>query len=367
MTIVAINAMILEKGQLSGIGNYIVQLLEGFARLDRAAPASHQIIVICRADAARHFDRIAGLDVRRVSSGRGRFARVLVEQLRLPWMLRSAKVDVLLNPAFTGPVWGARAIVTTVHDVYFRIVPDLVPVAQRRFLGALVPICCRRSRIVITPSQSTRRDLEQSYPDLAGKIRVIPLASRFPASPIQDEVVAQEKFVLIVAALTGNKNAEPLVAAIARLRDRHPTLSLVHIGRDPDGQLEKAVAKHEAAAWTCSRQDVSDAELSAAYRQCLCVVVPSLYEGFGLPLLEAQAFGAPLISSDRGSLPEVGGAGAIYIDPADVGAIATAIDLLVQRPDRRETLRRAGYANLARFSWEKTARTTWNALLGAGA
>jgi glycosyltransferase involved in cell wall biosynthesis len=141
----------------------------------------------------------------------------------------------------------------------------------------------------------------------------------------------------------------------------------LHIGTDPEGWLAAARARHGADIWISSRSGVSDAELAVAYRDCLCFAIPSLYEGFGLPLLEAQALGAPAIASDRGSLPEVGGKGALYVDPTDPAAIAAAIGELIDSPMRRQALRVAGFANQARFSWERTARTTWKLLLENGA
>lgn len=365
MTVAVINAMILESGGLSGIGHYIVQLATHFGQFDTASGGAHTILVVCRDTAAGHLADIAGVEIVPVTIGGGRIARVRYEQLSLPYLLRRRRADVLLNPAFTGPLWGARRILTTVHDLYFRTVPDLIPVAQRLFLSNLVPWCCRRSWRVIAPSEATRLDLARFYPNLEKKSVVVPLANRLRTSHILSppSSIGGQPFVLLVAALTGNKNVEPLVAAIARLRARHPELTLLHIGRDPDHQLARAVTRHNGEAWIQSRENVTDAELETAYRDCLCLAIPSLYEGFGLPLLEAQAIGAPVISSDRGSLPEVGGEGAIYVDPTRVDVIADAIDRLIASPELRQALRMAGFANQARFSWEKTAKMTWDLML----
>jgi glycosyltransferase involved in cell wall biosynthesis len=346
VTVLAINAMIVGEGRLSGIGHYTVQLATWFAAINREIGNSYRLIVFVRAAAAHHFSGIGGVEVRVVNAGEGRVSRVLAEQVRLPRLLRREKVDAVLNPAFTGPTWGARAIVTTVHDPYFIVVPHLLPRAQQLFLSVFVPLCCRRSRHVVTTSRATLEELVARYPDLVGKVTVVPMANRLPAPltlPVPSERGNAQPFVLLVAALTGNKNPEPLVAAVAEARKRHPGLTMVHVGSD-------------AASWVIRRTGVSDAELAELYRQCLCVAVPSICEGFGLPLLEAQAFGAPVIASNRSALPEVGGAGAIYFDPTDPEDIAAAIDELISSPGRREALRQAGFANQAQFSWERTAR-----------
>lgn len=366
MTVVAINAMIIEEGRLSGIGHYTVQLTVWFARINREQGSPLGILVFCRAAAAHHFAFVDGVEVIEVPTGGGRIARVLAEQVRLPRLLRRHKVDAVLNPAFTGPVWGAPTVVTTVHDPYFLVIPDLLPPAQRLFLSAFVPFCCRRSRRVVTTSASTMRDLLRHYPDLGGKVSVVPMANRLPAPlslPEPSPAADTQPFVLLVAALTGNKNPGPLVAAIADVRRFYPDLKLVHVGSDPDRRLGEAVDRRHAHDWVESRTGVSDAELQALYGQCLCVAIPSLCEGFGLPLLEAQAFGAPVISSNRSALPEVGGDGAIYFDPADPGKIGDAIMQLIASPELREALRHAGFVNQARFSWEKTARGMLDILL----
>lgn len=370
MTIIAINAMIIEGGRLSGIGHYTVQLAGWFARINHDLGGPHRILVFCRVAAAHHLAAVEGIEVVEVPTGGGRIARVLAEQLRLPRLLRWEKVDAVLNPAFTGPVWGAPTVVTTVHDPYFLVVPHLLPRAQHLFMSIFVPFCCRHSQRVVTTSAATMRDLVRHYPDLEGKISVVPMANRLPAPPSLPEpshTADTQPFVLLVAALTGNKNPEPLVAAIADMRRRYPDLMLVHVGSDPDRRLGDAVDRHQADDWVTSCTGISDAELTTLYGRCLCVAIPSLCEGFGLPLLEAQAFGAPVISSNRSALPEVGGDGAIYFDPADPAQIGEAIMQLIDSPERRQALRRAGFANQARYSWEETARAMLNILLGRSA
>ena len=368
MTVVAINAMILEEGRLSGIGHYTVQLATWFAKINQERGAGHRILVLCRPTALHHVATIEGVDAISVPFEGGRITRVLTEQLYLPILLRRENVGAVVNPAFTGPVRGAPTIVSTVHDLYFRVIPELLPRAQRLFLSTLVPFCCRRSTHVVTTSASTMRDLASFYPDLTNRITVIPMANRLTApSTLPDAVTTdREPFVLIVAALTGNKNVDALIDAMYLVRQRHPELTLVHVGRDPDGRLAKAIKRHDAAKWVESRTGISDDDIVELYRRCLCVAIPSLYEGFGLPLLEAQAFGAPVIASDRSALPEVGGEGAIYVDPADPTNIADAIAMLVVSPDRREALRRIGFANQARFTWKRTAEAMLELLVGTG-
>lgn len=367
MTVIAINAMIVEPGRLSGIGHYTAQLASWFARISKESGRGDRVLVYCRTAAAHHFDAIDGVEVRPVDGWSGRVGRVLTEQLTLPRLLRRDGVGAVLNPAFTGPVWGAPVIVTTVHDPYFLVIPDLLPRAQRLFLRTFVPFCCRRSTRIVTTATATKRDLLRFYPDLDGKVSVVPMANRLPGPDVLPPAETPKPFVLMVAALTGNKNPGPLVEAVGMLRRAHPDLTLVHVGSDPAGLLEAEVERHGASDWVLLRRGVSDQELADLYRECLCVAVPSLCEGFGLPVLEAQACGAPVIASDRGALPEVGGQGASYFDPTQPDQIAAAIGGLIADPGRREDLRQSGFVNQQRFTWEKTARGMLDILLGRSA
>lgn len=364
MAVVAINAMVVDQGHLSGIGQYIARLGVWFGVFAREGAGGHRVLMFCRPEAVHHFGDIDGIEIVSIPAPPGRIGRVLAEQFWLPRVMQREGVNALLNPAFTGPLRGAPRIVTTVQDLYFRVVPDLMPRAQRWFFRVMVPFCCRRSEIVVTTSASTRRDLGHFYPDLAGRTVVIPLANRFAAPqslPARREV---SHFVLMVAALTGNKNPEPLVAAIGALRERYPTLTLVHVGSDREQRLAAAVEAQDAQDWVSTRTGISDADLAALYAECLCVAIPSLYEGFGLPLLEAQALGAPVVASNSSALPEVGGQGALYFDPTSPREISEAIEQLLVSPSQREALRSAGFVNQARFSWESTARKTWRLLCG---
>lgn len=363
--VVAINALNLDGYRPTGIGHHTLQLAFWFGKINAERGMAHRVLVICRHDASVHLANVTGIEVRTVNAGNSRFTRVLYEQLLLPFLMWHLNVDVVINPAFTGPVWGARTVVTVVQDLYFKVVPELLNKAQLRYLSAFVPFCCRRSQIVLTTSVSTMSDLVNFYPELKHKIRVVPLASRMDVSvpPLEAGRVGENPYVLMVAALTGNKNPGPLVAAISILRQSFPKLKLVHVGKDPFDLLKNAITKHYADDWVQCSQDISDHELKSLYSDCLCVAIPSLYEGFGLPLLEAQALGAAVVSSNRGSLPEVGGDGAIYVDPTNVEQIVDAISTLINQPLTRYNLREAGYNNQALYSWEKTARSTWSIML----
>jgi glycosyltransferase involved in cell wall biosynthesis len=286
-----------------------------------------------------------------------RARRILFEQLQLPRRLRRDGVDLLFNPAFTGPLWGARRIVTAVPDLYHQVIPEALDPGQRRFLKLMVPLCCRASWRVLTISHTSARDLVRFYPWLKDRIGVILLGSKFAegaaATPREP---ANPPYLLMVANLTANKNPAAVVAAVARFRREVAPMQLRHVGHDLLGQLRDAIAAADAGGWAFSEADLSDAALAARFRGAFALAIPSLYEGFGMPVLEGQSLGVPVLCSDRGALPEVAGEGALFFDPTDADALFLRLAELAGDPMLADRLVAAGHANVGRFSWEACAR-----------
>jgi glycosyltransferase involved in cell wall biosynthesis len=248
--------------------------------------------------------------------------------------------------------------------MYYMIMPRTVPPFQRAYWKVFLPLSSRVCDVILTVSNNSGKDIETFLPAAAGKVVVTPLASRFtPAEP--DTVLATlpttQQYVLMIANLTPNKNVGKVVEALAILRGRGRKVDLVHIGSDHLGELASASARHAAGEWVRSLGKVSDEELIERARGCLALVVPSLYEGFGMPAMEALALGAPLICSNRGALPEVAGEAALIVDPVDAPQIADAITALIDDPTLRPRLQQAGLERAAQFSWVRTAEQTLEA------
>lgn len=356
---IAVNLLFIDGGNLSGPGYYAVQLVEKMLRLPPDLRWGVDILCYVQPAARRHFSAEAQPYLKDFASYSGRIVRVVAEQSLLPMRVRRDKVDLLFSPGFVSPLWGAPHLAVTICDMYYRVIPHLIEGFQRRYWSVMIPLSVWASEVVLTISASSQRDIEQYLPRARGRTVSTPLASRFAVSDAGEPVsAAGPPFVLIVANLTANKNCEAVVAAVAHLRAEGREIDLVHVGRDHLGLLAAAVATHGAEGYVRTLGKVSDETLIGLYRSCLCAVVPSFYEGFGMPAIEAQSLGAPLISSNRSSLPEAAGDAALYFDPDDSSELARHIDRLLADPALRSQVREAGFRHAATFSWERTADAT---------
>lgn len=287
--------------------------------------------------------------------------------LLFPLDLRRRRADLAHVQYLVPPVTHCP-VVTTVHDVAFRRFPALFPLKHRLLLNTLIPPSVRHAAAVITGSEATRRDLLELYDLPPGKVHVTPYAADPQYRP-QDPVACRRAvkarlgvsapYVLAVGVLQPRKNLARLVRAYNRIAARVPQ-RLVLTGKPgwaPE-ELQAAVAASPAGREPRFTGYVADADLPALYGGADLFVYPSLYEGFGLPPLEAMACGTPVLTSNVSSLPEVVGEAAVTVDPRDEEALAAALEALLLDAPRRAALSRAGLARAASFSWERTARQT---------
>lgn len=359
--VVGFNHLFIGPEPLTGPGYYAVQVLETLLRLPSERLAAWKFRVIIREGTEHHYsDAALGLAVRVPGLPR-KWQRVAWEQALLPRLAKKERFEVLFSPGFVSPLAGAPVLVATIHDMYYRIIPRTVPPFQRLYWKAFLPLTSRACDAILTVSQNSRRDIERFLPATAGKVAVTPLASRFPPAEAEEVLgVAPSTplYVLMVANLTPNKNVGKVVEALAILRQRGRRVDFIHIGSDHVGELVSAITRHAIQDRVRSLGKVGDDELVSRARGCLALVAPSLYEGFGMPALEALALGAPLICSNRAALPEVAGDAAIIIDPDHAEQIADAIALLQDDGGLRRRMQLAGLERAAQFSWERTAELT---------
>jgi glycosyltransferase involved in cell wall biosynthesis len=289
------------------------------------------------------------------------------EQQLLPRLAKREAVDLLHSLASTGPVWGPFRRAVTIHDVIYRVHPEAHAGLRARAMGVLVPLAARRSDRVIVPSRSTKDDLTSLLHVPAAKIDVVPEGVRLPPADRPTDVtgvrnrleIGDRPVVLTVSAKRPHKNLMRLLEALALIPgDRRPVLVLP--GYPTEWEAELRGKAHELGLDGDTRflGWVTEGELDALYAAASCFVFPSLYEGFGLPVLDAMARGVPVACSDRGSLPEVAGAAARLFDPEQPTAIAAAIETLLSNRDEADRLAAAGRARAAGFTWQQTARLT---------
>jgi glycosyltransferase involved in cell wall biosynthesis len=273
--------------------------------------------------------------------GPGRLATLARDLWWYPHGLpRSAgSLDVLHCPTFRAPVRSSVPLVVTVHDLAVLRHPGTFNQWTRRYSRLAVPRVARAARRVITVSEFTRREIVELLGVRAERISVIPNAVGDPFVP--DGPAAEGDYVLAVGTLEPRKN----LAAAQQAADRLGVeLRVVGARGWGDVQVDGWLGR------------VTDEELARLYRGARCLVYPSLYEGFGIPVLEAMACGTPVVTSTGGATEEVAGGAAVLVDPHDPVVIANGIE---EAAARRDELRTRGLERAAQFTWERVAAETW--------
>jgi len=273
--------------------------------------------------------------------GPGRLATLARDLWWYPHGLpRSAgSLDVLHCPTFRAPVRSSVPVVVTVHDLAVLRHPGTFNQWTRRYSRLAVPRVARAARRVIAVSDFTRREIVELLGVPAERISVIPNAVGDPFAP--DGPAAGGDYVLAVGTLEPRKNLAVAQQAADRLG-----VELRVVGARGWGDVQ-------VDGWLGR---VADEELARLYRGARCLVYPSLYEGFGIPVLEAMACGTPVVTSTGGATEEVAGGAAVLVDPHDPVVIATGIE---EAAARRDELRTLGLERAAQFTWERVAAETW--------
>ncbi|HYM95856.1 MAG TPA: glycosyltransferase family 1 protein [Candidatus Sulfotelmatobacter sp.] len=288
--------------------------------------------------------------------------------LRIPFGMPAAirrQRSQVLHVSYVAPPRLACPTVVTIHDLSYLAYPHSVSTRTRLILTTLVPRSVRQAARVIAVSDFTRKDLIARYGMDADRIAVVHEAAgsefrRLPDAgrrPLPGGV--REPFVLAVGNLEPRKNLARLVEAfggVAR-RDPAPTLVLVGKAKGSDSGLSEAIARH-APGRVVRVGFVSDDELVLLYNRAALFIYPSLYEGFGLPPLEAMACGCPVIASNVTAMPEILGDGALLVDPLSPAAMAEAIRAVLDRQGLAADLRAHGMRQAASYSWARAAKET---------
>jgi len=363
---IALNLVFLVPGEVGGMETYARELIPRLA-----ARQGLRVTCLVNRDAAEigggPWGEVAPMEVLPVSA-RNRLEWVRGEQQYVPRLAKRRGCDLVHSLASTAPLWGAVPRVTTIHDLNYLKVPDAHFGLRGLGMRVLVPAAARRSRRILVDAASTRADLSADLGTPADKIDVVPLGvSPPPAVPVEAaararaslSLPADRPLVLSVSAKRPHKNLERLLQALAATPGEHrPLLVVPGYPTEYEAELRRRAVELGVAEDVRWPSWVSPADLEGLYAAAACLVFPSLYEGFGLPVLEAMARGVPVASSNRSSLPEVAGDAALLFDPEDPAAIARAMTRLLSDRELRERLGRAGRERAAAFTWERTAELT---------
>jgi glycosyltransferase involved in cell wall biosynthesis len=344
--------------QRAGIGTYLLSLLASLADL----LGREQLLVLKSRKGPDLLGRL-GLPTRALLTP----PHHRLEQLALPLELATIRCDVYHAPDFIPPFVRRVPAVVTIHDLAFLKWPELLTAQSRRYYGQ-VARAVRSAERVIAVSARTRDDLIELVDAPAHRIDVVYEAAdeRFrPADPaavaaVRARLALPERYFLFVGTREPRKNLRRLLQAQALLADEPGSPDLVIAGRP--GWLSEDLEGHAQRLGIARRVHftggVGEDDLPALYSGATAFVLPSIYEGFGLPTLEAMACQTPVIASTGGSLPEVVGDAALLIDPFDVIGLAAAMRRLWQEPALREEMVGRGRARAGQFSWRRAAEET---------
>jgi glycosyltransferase involved in cell wall biosynthesis len=287
-------------------------------------------------------------------------------------MAGSDIADVTLFPHWDVPLTGlpTRSVVT-IHDLIHLRVKGAASAARRAVARAMIGRAVQGATRLIADSAFTQHDLIAEFPGAAGRVDVVPLGvseifSRAPAPPASG-LRLPASYILCVANRKPHKNLGAAVEVLARLVPVHKTLRMVFAG-ERFAEWNRTMARAEelnVADRIVDLDAVSDEALHALYANAAVYLHPSRYEGFGFPILEAMASGAPVVASNATSIPEVAGTAAVLVDPDDIDGMAAAVARLLDGPAERKRAAAAGRQQAALFSWRKTAEQTKRILLEA--
>jgi glycosyltransferase involved in cell wall biosynthesis len=295
-----------------------------------------------------------------------------------PRLIRQHRLDLTHYLHFNVPLFAPRPFVVTIHDLILSKFPTIrASTLEPAFYwfkhaayGLVIRSAVKRATRVIAVTETTKNDVISTFHVPSSMITVtyeacdpaqkLPLVSE---SDARSTFGIQDPYLLYVGTAYPHKNLERLVQAVQIIRSRGSGVSLVLVGREDYfyRRLRKTIEtrglnKKDSAIVLTGYVD--DDVLDSLYRSALLYVCPSLYEGFGLPGLEAMARGTPVLAAQASCLPEIYGKAAAFCDPEDVNSIAMAIDRLLMHPEERNDLRRRGYGQVQRYNWRTMAEQT---------
>jgi glycosyltransferase involved in cell wall biosynthesis len=360
---VALNGMFWSQ-PTTGSGQYLRALLTA---LKRRAPENEYVVLAPK----QQRDQSSSSFILHPSSFVDNLAKLWFEQIAFANACRRERAELAHVPYFASPYFPPTRTVVTIHDLIPLLLPAYRGSPLVRAYTRLVAASARHADAVIADSECSQRDIVQHLGIGAARVHVVYLAADARYRPVDDTAVRAryalpEKYLLYLGGFDQRKSVRVIIEAFARLSEFHArgyrlVLAGVRLGEDsaffPNPQrIARQVGLPDSAIQYIGWIDEDDKP--ALYSGATAFLFPSLYEGFGLPPLEAMACGAPVISSNASSLPEVVGDAAIQVDPQDMSAWADAIYAVLTDDARRAALRERGIAQSKKFSWDRAAKET---------
>lgn len=359
---IGINLLYLIPGKVGGTEVYAKGLLHGLSCIE----SGHEFIVFLNQSAANwplpqtnNFYRVIC-----PIWGASQRQRYFYEQLHFASILRKKGVDLVHSLGYVGPLFPGIPSVVTVPDLNFISLRSVMPIQKIIARTFFVTISVHRAKHVITISSFSKREIARCLAISENKITVTPLSvfmrslNSFTWEQIRDKYGLSSPYIMAFSSRSKHKNIDGLLQAYYLLKDKFPH-NLVIVGHIPSRiDLPKLKRTLRLDGRVITTGFLPDELIQPVLGHASLFVFPSFYEGFGFPLLEAQAAGVPVVSSKAGSLPEIGGDSALYFDPASITEMACIISRCLSDSALTDRLIKSGMKNIKRFSWEKTALKT---------
>ncbi|MDP3057086.1 MAG: glycosyltransferase family 1 protein [bacterium] len=363
--IIGINTSAALKENPTGVEEYVFQLIKHLAVIPESR--AHRFILYLNP---------------RLRSGRLKELQTLPEnfelkflsfpfgwtQIRLAWEMLNSKIDVLFIPVHILPLIHPKRSVVALHGLEYEYFPELYPFWHRLYLRWSTKYALKTAARIIAVSENTKKDLMKLYGGNVQKISVVYHGiGQEPKIMSQDPENNKRGSIVYIGRIEMKKNILGIIEAYNKFRQKNLQFSnkLILVGGTGFG-FEKIASAINASAFKKDivlKGYVTESEKNDLLKNSSVFLFPSFYEGFGLPVLEAQAAGVPVITSNTSCLPEVAGAGAVFVDPKNSREITMALEKVLSDEALRQDLIQAGYENTKRFSWEKCARETLKILI----
>ncbi|MBU2870032.1 glycosyltransferase family 1 protein [Colwellia sp. E2M01] len=349
---ILINHLLEPGNKISGISNYLFYVLNSLLDLDEF----NYILVTCwEEENLPKMLRNKGLKIITLPYIESMPKNIIKQLIIIPKLIKEHQISLEFNPDPVGCFLGKTPLVAVTHDLYFDVSPASYKFHHRLWWKIFYPRMLKRAKKFICVSNNTQNDLIKFYPWVKNKLAVVQEAACLSGTYQEQE---RKKTGLFVANVSPNKGARVLIEAMGILQAKGKDYPVEHIGRDSVGYFEQFAQELNVAVTPIKLGYLSESDLATKYSQARFLAFPSLYEGFGLPVLEAQKFALPVIASNIPVLQEVGGEGAVYIELEDANALANYMEKLIEDDDYFSKISSLAITNEAKFTWHKAAIET---------
>jgi len=361
---IAINLLPYAPGMQGGSEVYIRSIIKELGTIDKQ---NHYILFISEDIKGEYLPKnnAAFLEVVVLKKDASRIKRIAYEQFVLPYYCFKYKVDLLISN-YVVPILSPSKTIGIIHDMQYKRMPDLFEKSKLYYWNLFIPLTIWKSELIGTVSHFSLSEIAHFYPKSKDKLFVTAEGVKQDIRDVCDKHIKDDidksNFILSVATFGEHKNLKRLIEAMPKTVQEQPSITLKLVGeaRTPDAiavknELLKILEENNISDNVDFLGFVSDQELADLYRKCKLYVFPSLYEGFGLPLIEAQYCGAPVVCAEAGSLPEIGAESVVRFDPYSVDSIAHTISQTLNDEEVCKALVLDGYENIKKYTWKKAA------------